>query len=82
MIISEILDKKMGVETATKFLRKANILIAKWDASEDRIQKINYANQLLEMFNRAGLTKSEHKQYVDEMNVIMKENLTLWEMTR
>jgi hypothetical protein len=82
MTISGILDKKMGVEAATGFLRKANVLMAKWDASEGRIQKNNYANQLLETFNQAGLSKSEQKQYVDEMNIIMKENLKLWEMTR
>ncbi|WP_405169328.1 hypothetical protein [Paenibacillus sp. FSL H3-0286] len=82
MTISGILDKKMGVEAATGFLRKANVLMAKWDASEGRIQKNNYAHQLKETFNKAGLTESEQKQYVTEMNVIMNENLNLWEMTR
>lgn len=82
MTISEILDMKMGEEVATKFIRKANVLAAKCDASEDLIQKNNFTNQLMEMFSQAGLTESEYRQYVDEMNVIMKENLALWEMTR
>jgi len=80
--IYEVLDNKLGEESATTFLRKANILMAKWDSTGEITEKVQFQKELVQLFNEYELTQAEQEQYINEINSIMKENLVLWETTR